>query len=206
MTIVDYYFHSPSPWAYLAGPRFNELIKKKNLQVNWKPIDLFAIFKITGQKMVKDRAPQVQINRLNELKRWSEFLKMRINVEPKYFPPDGLPANKLIIAAIILEKDVSTLVHKLMEAVWVKEKDIGRTDVIIEVANEYGVQGETLFDLSNKSEVSKILKENTEEAIDKNIFGVPTWIYNNELFWGQDRLDFLERAIDKNISNNRNPK
>ena len=54
--------------------------------------------------MVKDRAPQVQINRLNELRRWSEFLKMPINVEPKYFPPDGLPANKLIIAAIILKK------------------------------------------------------------------------------------------------------
>ena len=54
MTIVDYYFHSPSPWAYLAGPRFNELIKRKNLQVNWKPIDLLEIFKITGQKMVKD--------------------------------------------------------------------------------------------------------------------------------------------------------
>ena len=157
-----------------------------------------AIFKITGQKMVKDRAPQVQINRLNELTRWSEFLKMPINVEPRYFPPDGLPANKLIIAAIILEKDVSSLVHKLMEAVWVKEKDIGRTNVIIELANEYGFQGKTLFDFSNTSEVSKILKENTEEAIDKNIFGVPTWIFNNELFWGQDRLDFLEREIDKN--------
>jgi len=198
MPIVDYYFHSPSPWAYLAGPRFNELIERKNLQVNWKPIDLVAIFKITGQKMVKDRAPQVQINRLNELRRWSEFLKMPINVEPRYFPPDGLPANKLIIAAIILEKDVTSLVHKLMEAVWVKEKDIGDSDVIVEVANEYGFQGKTLFDLSNKSEVSKILKENTEEAIDKNIFGVPTWIFNNELFWGQDRLDFLERAINKN--------
>ena len=198
MIIVDYYFHSPSPWAYLAGPRFNELIKRKNLQVNWKPIDLFAIFKITGQKMVKDRAPQVQKNRLNEMRRWSEFLKMRINVEPKYFPPDGLPANKLIIAAIILKKDVALLVNNLMKAVWVKEKDIGRTDVIIEVANENGFQGKTLFDLSNTSEVSKILKENTEEAIDKNIFGVPTWIFNNELFWGQDRLDFLERAINKN--------
>ena len=123
---------------------------------------------------------------------------MPINVEPKYFPPDGLPANKLIIAAIILKKDVALLVNNLMKAVWVKEKDIGRTDVIIEVANENGFQGKTLFDLSNTSEVSKILKENTEEAIDKNIFGVPTWIFNNELFWGQDRLDFLERAINKN--------
>ena len=60
-----------------------------------------------------------------------------------------------------------------MEAVWVKEKDIGDTDVIIEVANDNGFQGKTLFDLSNKSEVKKILKENTEEAIKKNIFGVP---------------------------------
>ena len=93
-----------------------------------------------------------------------------------------------------------------MEAVWVKEKDIGDTDVIIEVANDNGFQGKTLFDLSNKSGVKKILKENTEEAIKKNIFGVPTWLFNNELFWGQDRLDFLERTIDKNISNNRNSK
>ena len=67
------------------------------------------------------------------------------------------------------------------------------------MANDFGYVGKTLYDLSNKPEVKKILKENTEEAIDKNIFGVPTWIFNNELFWGQDRLDFLERAIDKNI-------
>ena len=87
-----------------------------------------------------------------------------------------------------------------------KRKDIGDTDVIIEVANDNGFQGKTLFDLSNKSEVTEILKENTEEAIKKNIFGVPTWLFNNELFWGQDRLDFLERTIDKNISNNRNSK
>jgi len=66
------------------------------------------------------------------------------------------------------------------------------------VANEYAFDGKTLYDLSYKPEVITILKENTEEAIDKNIFGVPTWIFNNELFWGQDRLDFLERAINKN--------
>ena len=196
--MIDYYFHSPSPWAYLAGPRFNQLIKSKNLKVKWKPIDLPAIFKITGQKMVKDRAPQVQINRLNELRRWGEFLKMPINVEPKYFPPDGSPANELIIAAIILEKDVSYIVHNLMEAVWVKDKDIANVDVLIEIANNSGYEGEKLYDLSSKPEVKKILKENTDEAIENNIFGVPTWIYNNELFWGQDRLDFLERAIEKN--------
>ena len=198
MAIVDYYFYPPSPWAYLAGPRFNQLIKRKNLKVNWKPIDLIAIFNITGQKMVKNRAPQVQINRLNELRRWSEFLKMPINVEPKYFPPDGLPANKLIIAAITLKKDVALLVHNLMDTVWVKEKDIGNSDVIIEVANDSGYEGDKLYELSCKADIESKLKNNTEEAVDKNIFGVPTWIYNKELFWGQDRLDFLERAIDKN--------
>ena len=74
-----------------------------------------------------------------------EFLKMPINVG-QYFPPDGLPANKLIIAAITL-KDVALLVHNLMDSVWVKEKDIGNSDVLIEVANDSGY-GEKLYELS----------------------------------------------------------
>ena len=111
--------------------------------------------------MVKNRAPQVQINRLNELRRWSEFLKMPINVEPKYFPPDGLPANKLIIAAIILKKDVALLVNNLRWKQFGQMKKIlVLTDVIIEVANDLGYEGKTLYDLSNKPEVKKILKEN----------------------------------------------
>ena len=198
MKEIDYYFTVPSPWAYLAGPRFNALVQTKALVVNWKPIDLFAVFALNGQKKVKDRPSSIQVNRLNELKRWGEFLKMEINIEPKYFPVNPDPANKFLIAASIINIDITRLTTALMTAVWVEEKDIADLNTLIAIANENGECGSLLSKLSLEDRVQDRLEINTEEAITRNVFGSPTWIYQGELFWGQDRLDFLERSVGKN--------
>ena len=78
---IDYFFTPPSPWTYLAGPRFKSLAQRNRLVINWKPFDLFAAFALTGQKPVKKRPPQIQANRLTDLARWGSFLEMKINLE-----------------------------------------------------------------------------------------------------------------------------
>ena len=193
---IDYYFTPPSPYTYLAGPRFKSLAQNNNLTVNWKPFDLFAAFALTGQKKVKERPPQIQANRLNELRRWGAFLKMKINIQPKHFPPDAVPSHKMIIAAIKTGEEVTDLANAYMSACWAEERNISEKDTVIAIANEQGFDGSALFQVAQTTEIQKSLDQNTEEAIAKNVFGAPTWIYKGELFWGQDRIDFLTRAIE----------
>ena len=85
-----------------------------------------------------------------------------------------------------------------MLAVWAEERDIANPETIIAIADEQGFDGKVLFDSTEQSQVQEELDRNTEEALARNVFGAPTWIYQEELFWGQDRLDLLARAVERN--------
>tara|TARA_B110001452_G_scaffold107527_1_gene89167 strand:- start:601 stop:858 length:258 start_codon:yes stop_codon:yes gene_type:complete len=84
-----------------------------------------------------------------------------------------------------------------LKQTWSEEKDISDEKNIEEVSNIFKLNFKELADLAKSEQVKKIYQDNTEEAIKKNVFGSPTYIFNNELFWGQDRLDFLERALER---------
>ena len=195
---VDFYFALPSPWTYLAGPRFRELVQRNNLDVKWKPFDVSRVFGLTGTKPVKERPPQIQANRLTDLARWRAFLDIELHLEPKFFPVNPSPAAHMVISALQNGANVMDLANAYMTAVWAEERDIADPNTIITIANEQGLDGAALFDQIENAAVLEELEENTQEAIARNVFGTPTWIYENELFWGQDRLDFLSRAIEKN--------
>jgi 2-hydroxychromene-2-carboxylate isomerase len=83
-----------------------------------------------------------------------------------------------------------------MTAVWVQERDISDPETLIVIANEQGLDGTSMFTRVEDNSVMKELDDNGQEAIDRNVFGTPTWIYKEELFWGQDRLEFLTRAVE----------
>ena len=195
---LDYYFATPSPWAYLATPRIIELKDKYNLEVNWKPADLMEIFSIHGVANVKDRPKPVQLNRLTELGRWSKFLNMPLTIQPKYFPVDPNLSHKVIILAQKNNISVENLIFSFQKAVWVDEKDISDENTIIEICKSNNFDSSSIIEDANSEEIISEYKNNTEEALSKNVWGSPTFIYNNELFWGQDRIDFLERAIQNN--------
>ena len=198
MNNIDYYMVTVSPWSYLSIDRLRKISYKNNLKINVKPIDLFSIFSENKTKMLKDRPLPVQKNRINELKRWSNYLNIELNVKPKYWPADPKISSKLIIASIIYgceyEKSLD-LVKELFKAVWVKDLDISDKIILKDIAETIGFKENVLEKFLSDSNVSDTLSKNTNEARKKNVFGVPTFIYNNELFWGQDRLFFLENHI-----------
>jgi 2-hydroxychromene-2-carboxylate isomerase len=195
---IEYYYGIPSPFAYLGSERLQSMAKKYNKEIIEKPCDLVGgIFTKTGGLPVPQRSPQRQKYRLDELKRWSNFLDIKINLKPKFFPPkDPHISSKYIIAANLLGVKL-VFGHVLLKQVWNEEKDISDEKNIETVSNLFKLNFKELSELAKSDKVSKIYHENTEEAVTKNIFGSPTYIYNNELFWGQDRLDFLERALKK---------
>ena len=195
---LDYYFATPSPWAYLATPRVVELQKKYNLKINWKPANLMEIFAIHGVANVKDRPQPVQLNRLTELKRWSKFLSMPLTIQPKFFPVDPTLSHKTIILAQKNNINVDNLIFSFQKAVWADEKDISDEKIVLEICKTNNFNSNSIIEDANSEKIINEYKNNTEEALSKNVWGSPTFIYNNELFWGQDRIDFLERAIQNN--------
>jgi len=193
---IEYYYAIPSPFAYLGSFKFQSIAKKYNAEIIEKPCDLVGgIFTKTGGIPVPQRSPQRQKYRLDEIKRWSKFLNIKTNIKPKFFPPKNphLPA-KFTIAANLLGTKV-VFGHELLKQLWSEEKDISDEKNIEIVSNNFKINFKELSVLAKSEKVSKIYTNNTDEAVEKNVFGAPTYIFNNELFWGQDRLEFLERAL-----------
>ena len=193
---IEYYYGIPSPFTYLGSLKFQSIAKKYNAEIIEKPCDLVGgIFTKTGGIPLPQRSLQRQKYRLDEIKRWSEFLNIKINIRPKFFPPKEphLPA-KFTIAANLLGVKV-VFGHELLKQLWSEEKDISDEKNIETVSNNFKINFKELSTLAKSENVSKIYTNNTEEAVKKNVFGAPTYIFNNELFWGQDRLEFLERAL-----------
>ena len=193
---IEYYYGIPSPFAYLGSLKFQTIAEKFNAEIIEKPCDLVGgIFAKTGGIPVPQRSPQRQKYRLDEIKRWSEFLNIKTNIKPKFFPPkDPLLPAKFTIAANLLGTKV-VFGHELLKQLWSEDKDISDEKNIEIISSKFKIDFKELSELAKSEKVSKIYTDNTEEAVEKNVFGAPTYIFNNELFWGQDRLSFLERAL-----------
>ena len=195
---IHYFYSLASPFSFLGSEKFQSIAKKKNLEIVEKPCDLVGgIFSKTGGTPVPQRSPQRQKYRLDELKRWSEFLNIKINIKPKFFSPKVPHVSaKFTIATNLLGVKV-LFGHELLKNLWVEEKDISDENNIEFISKQFKIDFKELSSLAKSEKISKIYLDNTEEAIQKNVFGAPTYIFNNELFWGQDRLEFLERALKK---------
>jgi 2-hydroxychromene-2-carboxylate isomerase len=195
--IVDYYFAPMSPWTYLGHPRFDAMLARHGAQVNVKPVDYGKIFPVSGGLPLKQRAPQRQAYRMMELKRWREQIGMPLTLEPKFFPVAADPAAQLIIAA-----DESAGTAKAMQfafaalrACWAEERNIADAETLRAIASEQGLDADQLARAAGAAKAK--YDAYTQEAIDRGVFGAPSFVYKEEIFWGQDRLDSLDRALAK---------
>ena len=195
---IDFYMVIISPWCYLGLNRLISISNTYDIEINIKPIDIFSIFKDYGTKVVKERPLPVQKNRINEIKRWGNYLDIKINEKPKFHPVDPNISSKVIIASLLFDNDLKktfALTKNLCEAVWIEDLDVSDENVINKVCEQLDLK-ESTKNLYNKDEkVAEVLKNNTSDAKKNNVFGVPTFIYKNELFFGQDRMFMLEQTI-----------
>ena len=197
MKTCQYYFAPHSPWAYLGHERFVALIREHGVQVDLRPLDLGKVFGVSGGLPLAKRAPQRQAYRLTELARWADFLGMPLNVQPKFFPVSPDAAAKLIIAAR-LSHGVDTalaLSQAIMRGLWAEEKNIGDEATLIALAGSCELEGAQLLKTSQTASVQAEYDRNTAEGTAAGIFGSPWYILDGDSFWGQDRLDFLARAM-----------
>ncbi len=194
---VTYYLAPQSPWTYLGHDRLVALAKSHNAKVDIKPFDLGKVFSVSGGLPLAKRAPQRQAYRLADMARTAACLNLPLHPQPKFFPVPPEQAAKVIIAARTgLGEDVSLAVAgAIMRALWAEEKNIADDAVLVQVADLCGLDGRMLLKSAATAGVQEEYDKNTDEAIAANVFGAPWYVVGGEAFWGQDRLDFVERAL-----------
>ena len=195
-TTVDYYFTPQSPWTYLGHERFADIARRTGATVRVLPIDLGKVFPVSGGLPLGQRASQRQAYRLLELRRHADFLGLPLHVKPKFFPVSGDDASRLIIAVDLHDgADAAMKISSaIFNAVWAQERHIANEKVLAELLAECGLDAARL-EQSYSQAVQERYEANTAQAIEAGVFGAPSYVIDGELFWGQDRLDFVERRL-----------
>lgn len=193
---IDYYLSLVSPWTFLGDARFREIAAARGAEIRHRPVKLGEVFAATGGLPLKQRPAARRAYRLQELRRWSAHLGIHMNLDPAFFPADDSQAARLVIAADRAEFEVGTLAHAVLRAVWQEERNIADPATLIDIADELGYPGEDLMEDAAADAVEADFQKNTRDALERGVFGAPTYAIGRELFWGQDRLDFLDRALD----------
>jgi 2-hydroxychromene-2-carboxylate isomerase len=196
---IDYYFSPPSPWTYLGHARFSDMVRRAGASIRLLPADFGKVFAVSGGLPLGQRAPQRQAYRLVELARFSQHLHIPMNLKPRFFPVAGDDAARLIIAVDQHDgvEAAMRLSGAIFEAVWRDERNIADAAVLAELLSEQGLSAQRQQQ-AGTAEVTQRYEANTQQAIDKSVFGAPTYVVDGEIFWGQDRLDFVERKLMSN--------
>ena len=193
---IDYYFATASPWAYLGHTRFARMASEAGATVRLRPVDLGQVFPVSGGLPLGKRAPQRQAYRLVELARFGAWLKLPIHIQPRHFPVPGDDAARLIVAVDQADgtEAAMRLTGAVMAAVWEQQRNIADATTLAELLSECALPPERL-EASRGAQAAGIYQAHTQQAIEQNVFGSPTYVVNGEVFWGQDRLDFVQRRL-----------
>ena len=205
MTIqLDCYYSLSSPWAYFAGPKLQDIVRRHHVKLVLKPYDFQAVVTQTGGIPIRTRPVPRRSYHAEELARWRDYLGMPLVVEPRYYP-QAMPANPdwnkyagwMVIAAQQQGLDAFVLSHALLRALWAEERDTSQAEVRIAVANENGYDGAALHALEQAPATLAQFQVFGDEALRLGVFGAPTFVLDGQRFWGQDRLDFVDRMLDR---------
>jgi carboxymethylenebutenolidase len=196
-SVVQYYFAPQSPWTYLGHLRFWDIARAHGARIEVLPVDLGGkVFPVSGGLPLPKRAPQRQAYRLLEMKRFADYLHAPLNLQPKYFPVSGDDAARLIIA-VDMHHGTHAAMHitdAVLRAVWVEERNIADEATLARLLRERELPAQRLEDAHSQA-VAERYDAYTRQAIEAGVFGAPSYVVDGEIFWGQDRLDFLERRL-----------
>lgn len=191
---LTYFLSLNSPWTYLGHARLVAMAKKHDVTIDVRPVDFAVIFPKTGGLPVPKRAPARQAYRMMELKRWRTFLEVPLNLQPAHWPADEHFAAQLVIAVHEAGGDAMALAGAFMGAVWAQERNIADRGQAEEIATRVGIDA-ALFSVADTAHCAAVRAANAEMALDMGVFGAPSYVHDGEVFWGQDRLEMLERAL-----------
>jgi 2-hydroxychromene-2-carboxylate isomerase len=195
MKTLTYYMSPVSPWTYLGHERLMASARRHGANIVLRPIDLGRVFPISGGLPLAKRAPQRQAYRLHELARWREFTGLPLNIHPKHFPVPADDAARLIIACdLALGTEAALgLAGALLRACWAEDRDISDAATRQSILAERGLDAAAIA--ARTADAASAFDTYTEAAIRDEVFGAPFYLIDGVPFWGQDRLEFVDRAL-----------
>ena len=204
MIELSCFYSLSSLWAYFAGPKLQDIVRRHRARLVLKPFDFQAVVPKTGGVPIRTRPQPRRDYHAAELRRWREYHGMPLNLTPRHYPMDT-PAdpnwNKyagwMVIAAQQAGQDAFVLSHAILRACWAEDRDIADPAVRRAVADENGFDGGALVAAESNEAVHAEYRRNSAEAERLGVFGAPTFVVQGELFWGQDRLGFVDRALER---------
>jgi 2-hydroxychromene-2-carboxylate isomerase len=194
---IDYYISLNSPWTYMGSALLAEVAKRNGADVNVKPAKFGPIFEKTGGLPLPKRSPERRAYRLMELKRWREVRNIPLILQPKNSPSDDAAATRLVIAAKLQGKDAHKLATELGRSIWELDEPLGQPVVMAAAATRAGLDAAAIRASGpSDAELDQVYEQYTQEALAAGVFGAPSYVLpSGEFFWGQDRLEMLERAL-----------
>lgn len=190
---LEFYFDFGSPTAYLAHKRLGQLCAQYPLEVIYKPMLLGGVFKATGNASPIAVPAKGEYMMLHDLPRFARRYGVKLDMNP-YFPINTLNLMRAALGAKQLECE-EPFVNAVYDAIWIDGKNMGDADVVAEVLAANGLDAKALLELAQAPEIKTALITETEAAVARGVFGAPTFFMAGEMYFGQDRLDFIEEAL-----------
>jgi 2-hydroxychromene-2-carboxylate isomerase len=187
---VEFYFDYGSPFSYLADTQLPAIAERTGAKIVYQPILLGAIFKATGNAS-PITVPLKGKYMGTDLQRWAQHYGVPIKMNPN-FPFNTIRLMRGAIAAD-MQGRFSEYHRRMFRAVWVEERNLGKEEVLQEILIAAAIEPTSI----DGEEIKNRLRANTDDAVARSAFGAPTFFVNGELFWGNDRLEFVEAALKR---------
>lgn len=195
MKSVEFYFDLGSPYSYLAYYRLLQMAEQQEIQIVYKPILLGGVFKATGNRSPIE-IPVKGVYSILDMQRWSEYYHIPMHMNP-HFPMNTLTLMRILTGVQLLHLEKFEQVLKLLfDAMFGTPQNLNEPTVLAEVLKPSGFSVEDIMSMVQSEVVKQKLITETEQAIQRGIFGAPTFFVGDEMYWGQDRLHFVEQALN----------
>lgn len=192
---IDYYFYSASPFTYLGHAAIRDVAKAHGAKLNYKPVNLFGLWEVSGAVPPPKRPPVRQRYRLVEIERVASFRGLPVNVKPAHWPVDATLADLTIAAIAEAGDDPGAYMGAVFSACWAEDRNIADEALLSELLAAAGHNATAVLDRARSDEVAAVRARNTEEAIAADAIGVPAYVLDGEVFWGQDRIEHLDHML-----------
>ena len=190
---VEFYFDVGSPTAYLAHKRLKQLKLEYGCSIIYHPVLLGGLFKASGNSSPVTVPAKGRYMMMEDLPRFAKLYNVPLNTNP-HFPINTLNLMRGAVSALN-EAYFDTYIDTIFNSIWVESRNMGDIDTVIEVLSDAGLDAKSILDATQNPEVKQQLISNTEQAVERGLFGAPTMFVDGEMFFGQDRLQFVEAAL-----------
>jgi len=202
MPEIEYFYSAHSAYAYIGSKRLMEIAAGAGAMLIHKPVDLRRVVSVTGPRPTNSLTPERRAYFSGrEIVRWAEARGVAImNGRPTYHDHELTLPNGMLIAGLEQGVVIDQLAHGMLEAHWRDDADLADADALAAIGVKAGIDPAPLLDAALTPAIQAIHMANTDEAIERSVFGSPTYFIAGDMFYGQDHLELVERGLEKPFS------